>query len=285
LIFAGTAAILIGMRLSQHKVIPPPPKVEKLQVVVLNVQQGEASFVRTPDGHFIVIGAGPPDQGSRLVAALDAAGAKHLDLICLPYPGVEAIGGVQELLDHFTVDTVIDSGGPVVNRWQSQVRTYCSQHNITVREGHVGQMILVGKTNQIKISVAAPGTERIMATPSAANNSLVLRLRYGKTAFVWAGGLERAGEEALLSRTPDLAANWLRVAHFGSANASSSEFLQLVSPDYAVISVGPNSSGLPAQDTLTRLQAVGATVYRTDAAPGSLTFYSDGTQVTAPQSP
>ncbi len=71
-------------------------------------------------------------------------------------------------------------------------------------------------------------------------------------------------------------------ARFGTGNATSSEFLATVAPDYAVISVGPNTSGYPSQDTITRLQASGATIYRTDAGPLPLSFESDGVRVTAP---
>jgi beta-lactamase superfamily II metal-dependent hydrolase len=97
--------------------------------------------------------------------------------------------------------------------------------------------------------------------------------------------MERAGEDALIARSPEsLRSDWLRVARFGSREASSPEFLRLVSPDFAVISVGAKNSGdYPHKETLDRLSSAGARVFRTDQTDASeIRFFSDGAAVTTP---
>jgi competence protein ComEC len=134
------------------------------------------------------------------------------------------------------------------------------------------------------IDTLAPADPLLLADPAAANNSLVVRVSWGETAFLFAGGIERAGEDALIARAgPQLRADWLRVSRFGTREASSPEFLRLVSPEFAVISVGtPNSGDYPHVETLGRLQNTGARLYRTDQGAGDLTFTSDGATVSGP---
>ena len=97
-------------------------------------------------------------------------------------------------------------------------------------------------------------------------------------------------EQDLLEAGARLDATVLKVGHHGGDTSSSAEFLQAVGPEYAVISVGAgNSYGHPNGDVLSRLAAVGATVYRTDKQ-GTVCCASDGETVTftfeksAPQS-
>ena len=98
------------------------------------------------------------------------------------------------------------------------------------------------------------------------NTSLVLRIDYGQTSFLFTGDMEKMAEQDLLEAGARLDATVLKVGHHGGDTSSSAEFLQAVGPEYAVISVGAgNSYGHPDKDAvLSRLAAVGATVYRTD---------------------
>jgi competence protein ComEC len=107
----------------------------------------------------------------------------------------------------------------------------------------------------------------------------VLRIAYGETSALLEGDAEKAVERriaALYHPHADL----LKVGHHGSATSTTPEILQSVKPLYAVISVGShNSFGLPKADVLSRLQASGAHLYRTDL-DGAVTFYLDGRSVT-----
>lgn len=267
----------LGFRLAGRRPLPTP--TNRLQVTVLNVGHGEASWVRTAHGRFIVIGAGPPGQGARVAASLREAGAKRIDLLLLPYPYVEAIGGAAELISALPVALAVETGGPVVNEQQAQVRALLQSKKVRTHFVRAGSMFqLDGAT----VEILAPADPLLVTERASANNSLVVRLKWGATAFLWAGGIEKAGENALLSRAPDLSANWLRVARFAAPESSSPEFLRLVSPEFAVVSVGANDARLPDAGTMDRLKASGAQVLRTDSRPAPLVFYSDGAQVTGP---
>lgn len=279
LIVCATGAMFLGFQLGSR---PLPSSSGRLDVTVVNVGQGEAAWIRTPTGKFLLIGAGPPDQGEKVAASLRAAGARRIDLLVLPYPYAEAIGGVPEVLRQFPVGQALEPGFPAQQDLpvQEEVRRLLAGGNTPVAIARAGQRLAVGG---IKIEVLAPGEAPLSGSPRPANNSVVLRVVYGQTAFLFTGGLERAGENALLGRAPELAAQWLRVAHFGTREATSPELLRLVRPSIAVISVGgQNPGGYPHRETLERLRATGARIWRTDERADDLRFWSDGRRIRGP---
>ncbi len=280
-VFFAAIACLVGFGLGKFRDRTAVAS-QQLQVTVLNVGHGEAAWVRTPGGKTILIGSGPPESGEAVVTSLRSAGVTGIDLLLLPYPYAESIGGVAAVLDAFPVSQVIEPGGPRVNQIHEDVRRLLTEKNIPVKFGRSGDTITV---DGAVLQILAPSEPFLAVTPEAANNSLVVRVRWGATAFLFAGGIERAGEDALITRSADtLRSDWLRVARFGTREASSPEFLHLVSPDFAVICVGAkNSGGYPHKETLDNLSASGAQVFRSDllTAP-ELIFFSDGITVSAP---
>lgn len=245
----------------------------RLSVTVINVGQGEATLIRTPGGGTILIGAGPTETGADVVAALENAGVQQIDLLILPYPFAEASGGVPELYESFEIKTTLEPGGGRINAYitpellrATELQTVGAGSRYTLDEGRV------------TVSILAP--EAVNRSNLAPDDSLVVALGYGQTRFLFAGGIGAKGERALLAQTPNLRANWLRVARSGSAESSSLEFLRLVRPEFVAISVGPNGDGFPAPATIGRLQATGAKIFRTDENGGqNITFWSDGREV------
>ena len=112
------------------------------------------------------------------------------------------------------------------------------------------------------------------------DNSIVLRIVYGDTSFLFTGDAGRDAEADLTASGEELSATVLKVGHHGSATSTGYVFLRDVMPQYAVISVGTdNSYGHPSEDTLSRLRDAGAQVFRTDLQ-GTVTAVSDGKTVT-----
>jgi competence protein ComEC len=131
------------------------------------------------------------------------------------------------------------------------------------------------------LSVLALG-DRPAGAPSRPTNdsALVLRLDYGLASFLLASDAPAAVERELLAAGVPLRATVLKVGHHGARGASTEEFLRRVSPEIAVISVGPtNPYGHPAPETVERLKAAGSRVYRTDR-DGAVIFETDGRWLT-----
>ena len=111
------------------------------------------------------------------------------------------------------------------------------------------------------------------------NLSIVMQLTYGDTNFLFQGDAERDEETDIIGHF-DVTADVLKVGHHGSETSSSYVYLRETMPEYVVISVGAgNSYGHPHAETVSRLNDLGAKLYRTDEN-GTITAYSDGKNIT-----
>ena len=112
------------------------------------------------------------------------------------------------------------------------------------------------------------------------NTSIVLRIVYGKTSFLFAGDAEKEVEQSMIDRGVTLQSTVLKVGHHGSYTSSSYQFLRAVQAQYAVISCEKgNSYGHPHDQVLSRLQDADVTLFRTDLQ-GDIMCTSDGSTVT-----
>ena len=142
---------------------------------------------------------------------------------------------------------------------------------VPVRQVRPGESLSLGGT---KLEVLGP----LRDYEGTNDCSLVLRLDYLGFSALFCGDIEYQAELDLVKSSVDLDADLLKVAHHGSAGSSSQRFLEAVSPTYAAISVGPDNSNLPREETLLRLKSVGAEIYRTDT-DGDLVFSWDGEEL------
>ncbi len=303
LLLGATLALWAGLRLRSERAIPVPPLQSPdtvLTLTVLSVGNGEAALVRTPTGKIVVIGAGPPGSEAAISASVKQARAQSIALLLLPYPYAEAIGGASGLLRAVPVERVVESApadAAPVNDWHAQVRALCKEKNIPLQSATAGDSFAV---DNVHFDVLAPAKIPLAMENAGANNSLVVRVRWRKSAFLFMGGVEKAGEEALLYRNPPLTADFLRVSRMGGASATSPELLHLVCPRFVVVSAAgglPASKGAetvkrgdnppsavpayPSGDALRRASATGAPVWLTGQAERPLIFMSDGARVWA----
>jgi len=98
---------------------------------------------------------------------------------------------------------------------------------------------------------------------TANDNSVVARLDFAENSFLFTGDIGFKTENDLILDGHNLDVDWLKVAHHGSKNSSGVDFLEKVIPEKAIISVGKNSYGHPAEDVLDRLRASGAEILTT----------------------
>lgn len=240
----------------------------RLRLTVLDVGQGDAIVLEAPDGSVMLIDAGSGggmrlDAGERVVAPfLWNRGVLRLAVAVTTHEDQDHAGGMSAIRGFFRVEDQWDSGGFPPERQSI---------------GGAGILVLHPRRE-------ASGSAE---TPSAArgrqrrnDDALVLRVDYGLASFLLASDITEWTERELLAARAPLPATVLKVAHHGARGSSTPQFLDRVRPTVAVISVGRrNSYGHPAPDTLARLRAVGARVYRTDR-DGAVLFETDGRMLT-----
>lgn len=115
--------------------------------------------------------------------------------------------------------------------------------------------------------------------------NIVGQLRYDQVGFLFTGDIEADGEEEIINRSYDIENQILKVAHHGSSTSTTSEFLDAVNPEIAVIQVGEdNRYGHPADEVINRLANAGVEIYRNDYQ-GDIVVTTDGTSYSVDEEP
>ncbi len=246
----------------------------RLEVKVFDVGQGDAIFVRTPDGHKLLIDGGP--NGRTVTSALGAElpfWDRKLDMVLLTHPDDDHLTGLVTVLERYDVGQIIASPVSVESSTEDAWRKLIAERGIPYQEATAGEWIDLGRGARLQI-LGPPADLPTGTDADTNNNSLVLKLAWGRISFLLPGDIESPGESALLQSGADAQATVLKVPHHGSAYATGEALLQAVQPKVAVISVGAdNTFGQPAQSTLARL--ADTVLYRTDQE-GSVSFSTDG---------
>ncbi len=251
-----------------------------LRIAFLDVGQGDAAVIETPGGRVIVLdaGGGFSDSGSDrghtvLEPYLRSHGVRHIDAIVLTHPHLDHIGGADTLINDFPTGLLIDNGEPTVPPQQEHILQDAERRHVTHRIAVRGQQMDLG--DGIKAEVLGPTPEEVRAD-KANNASVVLKITYGKTRFLFMGDAEKAEENDLLGAHIPIACDVLKVGHHGSSTSSTPAFVDAAHPRDAVISVGAdNRYGHPSEDVVARLQSKGTRILRTDKA-GAVICESDG---------
>jgi competence protein ComEC len=242
----------------------------RLHVWFLDVGQGDAVLIQTPDGTQVLVDGGP--SPSALFGQLGEVlpfWDRSLDLVVLTHPDSDHMAGLIPLLERYRVTTVVDSvaaNEPGANAWLAAVGEAGVARQVAAR----GMELRAGSA---LMTVLHPAADPALID-AGNDDSIVLRLQYGATSALFTGDAEAGAEGAMVSSLPLLKADVLKVAHHGSASGTSARFVAAVAPQLAVISVGAeNRFGHPAPEVLDRLR--GAKVLRTDQR-GRIELESDG---------
>jgi competence protein ComEC len=236
-----------------------------LRVTFLSVGEGDAAVVRFPGARVMVIDGGPAwrdfDLGARIVARyLWSRKIMHVDWVALSHPDQDHFGGLDFIARNFSPDefwTVAAENNDV-----SYQQLLATLYELKVPIRQIDAMSSARDIDGVRMEALNP-----RASPSTSHNnaSMVLRLAYGGTSFLFTGDLEASGESALLSSSRNLQSTILKVPHHGSRTSSSQAFVEASHPKVAIISLGyRNRFHFPAPEVIDRYRSQGARMMRTD---------------------
>ncbi len=274
--------------------IPADILSKDLKVYFLDIGQGDAALVRTPQRQNILIDGGPDNSVIYKLGKYLPFWERKIDLVILTHPHADHLIGLVEVLKRYRVEKIVFTGVSYYSDFYKELKKLREEKNIPFVLAFAGRELNFG---EIKIEILSPeknlwnkifrGDEEDGGGLN--DTSVVAQLSFGKNSFLFMGDAGAEVEKALLSkfeiRNPKSETNSnsdfqnpndqkieilnlksliLKVGHHGSDTSSSYEFLQAVSPELAVISVGKNKYGLPAHRVLYRLRKLGIPFLRTD---------------------
>lgn len=253
---------------------------KELRVTFLDVGQGESALVEFPGGKRMLIdGGGLPksdfDIGERVLAPfLWHEKIRRIDYVVLSHPNSDHYGGLPFILRNFAIGEIWESG---IEEKSAGYKDF----KMAVREsGGIHKNVGDGDGLDVcSVTVVTMNPQKDYKTTSdrdANNGSVVLKLAYGKTSFLFTGDIEKEAESLLLSKGNELKCTVLKAPHHGSLTSSTVAFLDKVGPDNSVFSVGyRNHFGFPKEAIIKRYKDIGTSVYRTDR-DGAIIAITDG---------
>ena len=250
----------------------PASVLSELQVHFIDVGQGDATLIICGNDSML-IDAGDNNKGTAVQLYLQKQGIEDLTYLIGTHPDSDHIGGLDVIMTKFDCGTVIMpdvASDTATYRDVIDTMTYRNYKNTLPQVGDIYSL------GDAEFTIIAPNDEY-----SDDNNSSVgIRLAHGNNVFLFTGDAEAEAETDILQNGIDLRADVLHVGHHGSDTSGSQDFIEKVSPTYAVISCGTdNPYGHPHEQTLTTLKEHGIQIFRTDTQ-GSIVAVSNGESIT-----
>ena len=261
----------------RQKLIANTLKGKLLEVHFVDVGQGDAIFIRTPGGKDYLIDTGPRGARRTLIPYLRYLKVKKLEAVLLTHSHMDHVGALYYIADEFEIGTVYSSGYFHPSKHNAKTLTRLEEKGIKLKTLKRGNRVELDK--EIILKAVHPPAEWEPFNSDLNDYSVATRLTYGDIDFLLVGDAERKAEKSMLKGKVVLRSEFLKVGHHGSSTASTDDFLDAVSPFFAVIQCGVNNKFKhPHADVVQRLKDRDITIMRTDEN-GTIGVYTDGKRI------
>jgi competence protein ComEC len=270
--FAGSIAILLVALIAGVCLAFWPSPPARLRVAVLDVGQGDAILIQTPDGKDILVDGGPGRAVLRGLGDELPWRDRSIELMVLTHPQADHMDGLIDVFARYDVGRVIAGPGVQASAGWTAWHDAARGEGVTVENAVQGMALDLG--DGVRLDVLGPDAAEA-ADPKINNTGVVIRVAWLDVSILLTADIEARAERALLNDGVDLGATMLKVGHHGSKTSSTPEFLAAVNPAVSVVSSGKdNPFGHPAPEVVDRLAGYGPVYNTADAGP--VHFETDG---------
>jgi competence protein ComEC len=245
----------------------------EIRVCFIDIGQGDSILVYSHD-NAVLIDGGEYSSRAKLLSFLKAAGIKSLDYVVATHPHSDHIGALSPVMLAYPVGGLLMPDATANTVAFEKLLSAAEDKNIPITVPSPGDVYTAGLIN---LTVLAPNSKYYESTN---NYSIVLRMVFGETSFLFTGDAEWISEKEMLDSKVNLRANVLKAGHHGSSTSTTADFLDAVRPVAVVISCATgNDYGHPHRETLAKLaDRNGIAVYRTDQL-GDIIMDTDGQSI------
>lgn len=238
----------------------------------IDVGQSDSEFIELPNGKTMLIDAGISQYGEKIVEYIEDLGYDKIDYLVATHPHADHIGGMKTVVEAFDIGEVYMPKASTNTKTYENLLEAIQDKGLKIKTAKSGVEIL--DEGNLTIDMLAPNSSEY---DDLNNYSAVIKITYKNNTFLYMGDAEKLSEDEIES---DVSADVVKVGHHGSSSSSSSDFVERVSPQYAIISVGEgNSYNHPNESVVKRWEKNGAEVLRTDEK-GTIVVTSDGDEIT-----
>lgn len=257
-----------GIRSYFSSSVPDAP----FTVHFIDVGQADAALVLC-DGASMLIDGGNREDSDLIATYLRKQNVTYLDYVVCSHAHEDHVGGLSGALATVKAGAVYAPKTEADTKVYRNFKTKVREQGLSITNPAPGDSVSLGTA---KVDFLGPVTEN---TDEMNDTSIVLKITYGETSFLFTGDAEREAELSILDTGADVSATVLKVGHHGSSSSTSYPFLREVNPQIAVISAGVNNDyGHPHKEVLSRLSDADAEIYRTDH-DGDIIVTSNGISV------
>lgn len=247
-----------------------------LIVYFFNIGQGDAAYIRTPDQEDILVDGGPDAAVLSKLGKVMPFFDRKIELIIVSHPQADHISGLVDVMDRYEVGKILWTKVACDTGVCQEFKEKIAEKNIAQEKVIVGDVI---SFDNIDIKILYPFYDLEGKELKDLNKSMIMaQIDYENNSFLFTGDAGTDIEKQLLNNKLVQHINVLKVGHHGSRYASSPEFLKTINPQFAIISVGKNSYGHPALQTLQNLKNLRIKTFRTDQ-DGDIRCEADGKNI------
>lgn len=240
-----------------------------LKIYFIDVGQADSILISNQDTN-ILIDAGNNEDGPKLVTYLQSLNIINFDYVIGTHPHEDHIGGLDDIINNFNVENVMLPDAYTTTKTFEDVLDAIETKNLEITVPSIGDNYTF---DDLKFEVMYVGSD----TSDLNNTSIVLKMLYGNTSYLFTGDATSSSEKQMLDK--DIDVDVLKVGHHGSSYSTTDNFLKQVTPKYAIISVAEkNSYGHPSESTLTRLKNNNVEIYQTSKL-GTILLTSNGEDI------
>ena len=244
---------------------------DKLFVSFIDVGQGDSIFIELPNNETMLIDAGEEYESDNVIEFINDKGYSKIDYLIGTHPHSDHIGGLVNVINSYDIKEIYLP--KVIHTSQTYETLLNTIYNLNLEVNAASSGMVIFQDEHLKVNILSPTLEEYS---NLNNYSVVVKLDYGSTSFLFMGDAEALVEEEIIEYANS---DVIKVGHHGSDTSSSMDFVNAVDADYAVIMSGKdNQYDLPSSNVVDRWTNSGAKVFNT-SVNGNIIFSSDGNNI------